>query len=158
MNQAEVLAVMNDPVAQRLIAAPIHARLAYTVSNGDPRVVPVGYLWNGAEIVTCSPANAAKVTSLQRHPRVALTIDSSSFPPNILLVRGNASVEIVDGVPDDFVKGSRRFIPDEGWEDWQAGVDAMYKQMARIAIAPDWAKVIDFETRLPSAIAELLPQ
>jgi hypothetical protein len=156
MNQEEILKVMNDPVAQRLIAAPVHARLAYNAPNGEPRVVPVGYLWNGSEIVIGSPANAAKVTSLQRNPRVALTIDTSSMPPNILLVRGDAVVELVDGVPDDFIESSRRFIPEAGWEDWKTGTRAMYKQMARIAITPDWAKVIDFETRLPSAIADLM--
>jgi hypothetical protein len=28
--------------------------------------------------------------------------------------------------------------------------------MARIAIAPEWAKLLDFETTLPSAVEELL--
>jgi len=30
----------------------------------------------------------------------------------------------------------------------------MFKQMARIAIAPEWVKILDFETRFPSAIEE----
>jgi len=156
MNRDEVQNVMNDPVAQRLISAPIHARVAYIASNGEPRVVPVGYLWNGSHIVFCSPANAAKVKALQKHPRVALTIDTPSFPPSLLLVRGDAGVEIVDGVPEDFFEANRRFIPEAGFDDWVAGSRGLYKQMARISIAPDWAKVIDFETRLPSSIEELI--
>ena len=32
----------------------------------------------------------------------------------------------------------------------------LYKQMARIAIEPEWAKLLDFETTVPSAVEELL--
>ena len=33
---------------------------------------------------------------------------------------------------------------------------SLYKQMVRITITPTWAKVIDFETTLPSAVQELM--
>jgi hypothetical protein len=35
-------------------------------------------------------------------------------------------------------------------------VRSLYEQMARISIAPEWAKVLDFQTRLPSAVEELV--
>jgi hypothetical protein len=35
-------------------------------------------------------------------------------------------------------------------------VRSLYEQMARISIAPEWAKVLDFQTRLPSVVEELV--
>ena len=43
-------------------------------------------------------ANLQKVKALVANPKVALTIDTAEPPWHILLVRGTASVEIVDGV------------------------------------------------------------
>ncbi len=40
--------------------------------------------------------------------------------------------------------------------EWEAGVRALYKQMAIIRVTPTWAKIFDFETRLPSPVEELI--
>ena len=151
-----ILDLMNDPVAQELVKAPIHARMAYCARDGSPRVIPVGYFWDGEQFVIASPVNAPKVKALAANPKVALTVDTSSFPPHVLLVRGNAAVEVVDGVPDEFVEASRRFVGEEGMPAWEAGVRALYKQMAIIRVTPTWAKILDFETRLPSPVEELI--
>lgn len=37
-------------------------------------------------------------------------------------------------------------------------VRALYKGMVRIVVTPTWAKLIDFETTLPTAVEELLRQ
>lgn len=37
----------------------------------------------------------------------------------------------------------------------EAEVGRLYKQMARIEITPTWAKILDFETRIPRAVEEL---
>jgi hypothetical protein len=147
---------MNDPVAQELLQAPIHARLAYNAKDGSPRVIPIGYSWDGEVFVMASPPNAPKVKHLAANPKVAFTVDTSGMPPRILLVRGEAALEIVDGVPDEFIEASRRFVGDEGLPEWEAGVRALYKRMAIIRITPTWAKVIDFETRLPAPVEELI--
>jgi hypothetical protein len=156
MNQEQILAIMNDPWAQKLINAPVLARLAYNSPKGEPRVIPIGYLWNGKEIVVCTVPNAPKIRALRKNPAVALTIDTNDYPPNVLLIRGTASIEIVDGVPDDYVEASRRIVGEANMPEWEAGVRQMYKQMARVAITPTWAKILDFETRLPSFVEELL--
>jgi len=156
MNRDDVLAVLNTPGSLKLMRSDVHARLAYNGPDGFPRVVPMGYRWNGKEIIVCSPSNAAKVGSLQRDPKVALTIDTDAFPPEMLLIRGTATIDIVDGVPDDFIEGSRRFVPAEGFAEWEANVRGLYDRMARIVITPTWAKLIDFQTTLPSAIEELI--
>jgi hypothetical protein len=156
MQREAIIDLMNDPIAQELVKAPIHARLAYCATDGSPRVIPMGYLWNGDVFVMGSPVNSPKVKSLAANPKVALTIDTSSFPPHVLLVRGEAAIEVVDGVPDEFVESSRRFVGEAGMPEWEAGVRALYKQMAIIRVTPTWAKIFDFETRLPSPVEELI--
>ena len=36
-----------------------------------------------------------------------------------------------------------------------AGIRFLYKQMARITFTPQWAKLLDFETTLPSDLERL---
>ncbi len=156
MNRDDVIAVLNMPLSLELMNSDIHARVAYNGPDGFPRVIPVAYVWNGKQIVFCSPPNATKVRSIQRDPKVAITIDTDDFPPKLLLIRGTAEIDIVDGVPEEFIKGARRQVPAEGFAEWEAGSRALYDQMARIVVTPTWAKLIDFETTLPSAIEELI--
>jgi hypothetical protein len=101
---------------------------------------------------------SAKVAALQAHPAVALTIDTSppAWPPNVLLVRGTAAVTLVDGVFPEYVEASRKVTPAEEFPQWEAGVRRLYDRMARIDITPTWAKVQDFETRLPSAVEDVV--
>ena len=48
--------------------------------------------------------------------------------------------------------------PDQRVE-WEAEVRALYDEgMVRIVVSPTWAKLIDFETTLPSAVEELVRQ
>jgi hypothetical protein len=156
MNQAEIRELLNDQVAQKLIQAPVHARLAYTAKDGSPRAVPIGYIWDGDAFIMGSPPNAPKVKALAANPKVAFTVDTDDFPPLILLVRGEAALQTVDGVPDEFVEAARRFVGDERMPEWEAQARGLYQQMVLIRITPTWAKIIDFETRLPEYVEQLI--
>lgn len=158
MKREAVLDVLGDPLAQALLHSRVLARLAYNGSDGYPRVVPIGYFWRGGEFIVCTAVNAPKVRALQINPKVALTVDTEAQPPHILLVRGTASVEIVDGVPPEYLEASKRYVPPEQWQEFEVQVRGLYEQMARITITPDWAKLIDFETRLPIALEQILAQ
>ena len=158
MNRAQVTEILNKPYAQELINSNIPTRLAYTGLDGTPRVIPIATHWNGGEFVACTPDNAPKVPALKADPRVALTIDTEQQPPHILLVRGTAAMEIVDGIPEEYLLAARKMYGAEAMPEFEANVRALYKRMARIAITPAWAKLIDFETTLPSAIEEILRQ
>ena len=156
MRPEEVTEVMHDPLAQELLHSAIPARMAYNGTEGNPRVIPVGFLWKNERIVVCTASNAYKVKALAANPKVALTIDTEA-PYRALLVRGTASVEIVDGVPPEYLEASRKAMNDEQQaQAFEAEVRSLYEQMARISIAPEWAKVLDFQTRLPSAVEELV--
>jgi hypothetical protein len=154
----EIRAVMEDPVGRRLLTSANPARLAYIALDGTPRVVPVAFLWNGESIVIGTVPGSAKVAALRADPAVALTIDTSppAWPPNVLLVRGTAEVSLVDGVFPEYVEAARKVTPAEEFAGWEAGVHALYDQMARIDVTPTWATIHDFETRLPQAVDELV--
>lgn len=158
MQPEDVSQILHDPLAQELLHAGIPARLAYTGTDGFPRVIPIAFQWNGARIIVCTLPYAAKVRALTIHPKVALTVDATTWPPNLLLVRGTAGVEMVDGVPPEYFEGSKKLVDADQWETFEAGVRGLYTQMVRITIVPEWAKLMDFETRLPSAVAQLIAQ
>lgn len=157
MKPDEVRAVMKDPVAQRLLASGNPARLAYTALDGTPRVIPVGFHWNGETLVVGTVPGSAKVAAIRANPVVALTIDTSApaWPPNVLLIRGTAEISMVDGVFSEYVEGARKVTPTQEFPQWEAGVKALYDQMARIDVTPTWATVHDFETRIPQAVEDL---
>jgi hypothetical protein len=156
MQHEQVMEVLNRPLSRELLDSSIPARLAYTGRDGAPRAIPIGFYWDGIRFVLCTLPKTEKVPALTADPRVALTIDTNTFPPKVLLVRGTAGIEIVDGVPPEYLAASRRFVGDEGMAAFEEQVRGLYKQMARISIAPTWAKLLDFETTLPSAVEELM--
>jgi hypothetical protein len=121
-------------------------------------VVPIGFHWNGEQIVICTATTAPKVRALSSRGEVAVTIDVGSTPSEAkaLLVRGIATVEIVDGVPDEYLAGSRKTLPPEQVEPFEQQVRSLYDQMARISIEPQWARFYDFGAgRLPSFLSKL---
>jgi hypothetical protein len=127
----EITEVLNRPISQELLARDV-TRLAYVARDGTPRNIPIIFAWNGSQIVMCTPKNAPKLQALSENPMVALTIDTEVHPPKILLIRGRAELDFV------------RSLYHEG--------------MVRIVVTPNWAKLIDFESTLPSAVEELIRQ
>ncbi len=158
MHPSDVAEVLNRPLSQELLARDL-TRLAYVAKDGTPRNVPIGFTWNGSEIVMCTAKNAPKLPSLRQNPAVALTIDTEAHPPKILLIRGQAELDVVDGIPDEYLQmsGTYQMTPEQRTE-WEAGVRSLYDGMVRIVVTPTWAKLIDFETTLPSAVEELMQQ
>ncbi|GAB3426288.1 pyridoxamine 5'-phosphate oxidase family protein [Flindersiella endophytica] len=159
MQQEEVTEVLNRPISQELLARDL-TRLAYVAKDGTPRNVPIGFAWNGAEIVMCTAKNAPKLRALDANPMVALTIDTEVHPPKILLIRGRAELDYVDGIPDEYLEANTTYqMTPEQRVEWEAGVRSLYSDgMVRIVVTPTWAKLIDFETTLPSAVEELVRQ
>jgi hypothetical protein len=121
-------------------------------------VIPIGFYWNGNEIVVCTAATAPKVKALSSRPNVAMTIDVGDTPTEAqaLLVRGLASVDIVDGVPDEYVAASTKVLGADQVTEFERQVRSMYDQVARISIEPVWARFFDFGAgRMPSFLTKL---
>lgn len=155
----ETAEILNRPLSQELLARDI-TRLAYVAEDGTPRNVPIGFSWNGTEIVMCTAKNAPKLAHLRRNPAVALTIDTEVHPPKILFIRGRAELDVTDGIPDEYLEMNSTYqMTPEQRVEWEAGVRSLYHEgMVRIVVTPTWAKLIDFETTLPSAVEELIQQ
>jgi hypothetical protein len=152
------LALLDDPVAQELLRSATLARLAYVWPDGTPRVTPVWFSWNGAEIVVASPPGSPKLRALRDGSKVALTIDTEPSPNKVLLVRGTATIHLVDGTPPEYDASARRYEGEEAGNEWLEQVHALFSHMARIAIRPEWVGLLDFETRFPSAFASAMAQ
>jgi hypothetical protein len=144
--------LLEDPVARELLASRELARLAYTWTDGTPRVVPIWFHWTGAALTFGSPPGAPKLRALAHQPRVAVTIDSSAgWPYHALLLRGDATVEMLDDISEEYVAAARRYFGDEQGAAW---VETLRGQpAARISVVPSWVAVLDFETRFPSALS-----
>ena len=157
MQPDEITEILNRPTSQELLARDV-TRLAYVATDGTPRTVPIAFAWNGSQIVMCTAKNAPKLRALSANPMVALTIDTEVHPPKILLIRGRAELDVVDGIPDEYLQmGSGYAMTPEQRVEWEAGVRSLYTDgMVRIVVTPTWAKLIDFETTLPSAVEELI--
>jgi glycine/D-amino acid oxidase-like deaminating enzyme len=158
MNRQELDRELGQPDARELLEDARLARLAYNGPDGLPRVVPVGFHWNGERIVVCTATTAPKVAAISSRPQVAVTIEagSTSSDAKSLQVRGIATVDIVDGIPDEYLAGSRKSSDREQAEAFERAVRAMYPQMARISIEPQWARFYDFGTgRIPVFLATL---
>jgi hypothetical protein len=151
----EIAEVLDRPLSRELLARGM-TRLAYVAKDGTPRAIPIAYAWNGSTIVMCTAKNAAKLPALRQNPAVALTIDTEEFPPKILLVRGRAELDYVDGIPDEYLTANNAsLMTPEQRATWEKEVRSLYDGMVRIVVTPTWAKLIDFDKTLPSAVEEL---
>lgn len=158
MRPNKVEEVLSRAASEELLARDL-ARLAYVARDGTPRTVPIGFTWNGPEIVMCTPKNTPKLPALHENPSVALTIDTEVHPPKILLIRGRADLDEVDGISDEFFEANGTYqMSSEQRAEWEAEGHSLYDGMVRIVVKPTWAELIDFETTLPSAVEELIRQ
>jgi hypothetical protein len=157
MQRNEITEILNRPLSRELLARDL-TRLAYVAEDGTPRSIPIAFTWNGEQIVLCTTKNAPKAHSLRANPAVALTIDTEVHPPKMLLLRGTAELDPVDGIPEEFLQmnGSYEMTAEQRVE-WEREVRSLYHDgMTRIVVTPTWAKLIDFETTLPSPVEELV--
>jgi hypothetical protein len=146
------LDLLNDPVAQEMLQAPTPMRLAYVWTDGTPRVVPIGFHWDGTDIVIGSPVDAPKLKVLEKNPKVALTIDSNTMPYHVLMIRGTASMTTHEGIIPEYKAYCYRYMGQEGGDAWLQQLGPLVPSMIRIAIRPEWVGILDFDTRLPSAV------
>src|SRR5947207_1891886 len=117
----EITEVLNRPISRELLARNL-ARLAYVAKDGTPRNVPIAFTWNGSEIVMCTPKNAPKLPALRENPTVALTIDTEVevHPPKILLIRGRVELDVVAGIPEEFLEANVTYeMTPEQRVDWE---------------------------------------
>jgi hypothetical protein len=153
------LRLLETDLAQRLLASRIPARYAYAALDGTPRVVASWFEWTGEELVLPTFISAPHVShavyrlrALRANPDIAVTIDTDAFPPEVLSVRGTAEITEVDGVAPEYARAAHRYLGSEEATAYLAQIDHPGTRMARIAIRPAWVGLLDFQSRLPSAL------
>jgi hypothetical protein len=155
------LRLLETDLARQLLRASIPARLAFLAIDGTPRVVPTWFEWNGTEIVMVTYVAgpdvgirhpAARLAALRANPTVALTIDTETFPSQSLTMRGQAEIDEVDGLAPEYVASAHRYLGDVAAAEMLAAMDQPGTVQARIVVRPTWVGLLDFATRLPSAL------
>jgi Pyridoxamine 5'-phosphate oxidase len=158
MQPHEIDEELSTPGALALLESTSAAHLAYTGPDGSPRVIPVGFYWTGDQFVISTAATSPKVEALSARPAVALAIDGGDTPDQAraLSIRGHASVEIIDGVVEEYLLAARKSMDAGSAVEFERNVREMYDKMARIAITPNWVRYYDFGAgRMPRFLREL---
>jgi hypothetical protein len=145
------LSLLHDPIALDLLKSKVPARLAYTWMDRTPRVVPIWFHWDGSSLFVCSPPKAPKLKALKQNPGVSVTIDSNEWPYHVLSLRGTATVTMLDDLAPEYAAAADRYLGSTEGQAWSTQLRG--KPMGRIRIEPEWANILDFETRFPSALA-----
>lgn len=153
------LRLLESELARKLLSSRLPARFGYMAADGTPRVVPTWFQWTGDELVMATFISAphvrhaaGRLRALRANPSVAVSIDTDGFPPEVLTIRGEASVAEVDGIDPDYANAARRYLGEAAAATYLAQIDDPSTRMARIAVRPTWVGVIDFQSRLPSAL------
>ena len=153
------LRLLETELAQQLLGSQIPARYAFSGADGKPRVVASWFKWTGDELVMPTFISAPhirhqayRVRALRAHPDVAVSIDTESFPPQVLTLRGVAEVQEIDGIDPDYADAARRYLGDEAAAEYLQQIDQPETRMARISVRPQWVGLLDFANRLPSAL------
>jgi hypothetical protein len=147
------LELLQHPASKELLGSKIPARLAYIWTDGTPRVIPIWFHWNGRELVMATPPKAPKLKALAKNPKVSLTIDDNIFPHKVLLVRGTARLQTVEGMVPEYIAAAERYFGREQGEAWIGQLRTMVPNMVKITITPEWVGLLDFQTRFPSALS-----
>jgi hypothetical protein len=152
--------LLDTPLARRLLASPIPARVAYTATDGTPRLIPTWFQWTDGELVMPTFIQAPHVqgpprrlAALRARPDVAVSIDTESTPAQALLLRGKAQVTEVDGIDPDYAASARQYLGEEGAREYLAMADQPGTRMARVTVRPTWVGLLDFGgDRLPGVM------
>jgi hypothetical protein len=153
------LRLLESDLAKRLLTSTIPARYAYTALDGTPRILASWFEWTGEELVLPTFISAPhvshptyRVRALRANPDVAVTVDTEAFPPEVLSIRGRAEITEVDGVVPEYAQAAYRYLGSEQATAYLEQIDHPSTRMARIAVRPTWVGLLDFQTRLPSAL------
>ncbi len=74
-----------------------------------------------------------------------------------LQIRGQATLETVDGIPGEYIEAASKSLDAEQRAEFEKQVGSVYDQMVRISIEPGWARFYDFGTgRLPGFLTKLV--
>lgn len=153
------LKLLETSLAKRLLSSTIPARYAYIALDGTPRVLASWFEWTGEELVLPTFISAPHVShtvyrlrALRANPALAVSIDTETSPPEVLSIRGTAEITEADGILPEYAAAAHRYLGSEEATGYLEQIDQPGTRMARIAVRPAWVGLLDFQTRMPSAL------
>lgn len=147
------LGLLQHAASKKLLESKIPARLAYVWTDGTPRVIPMWFHWDGEHLIFASPPKAPKLKALAKNPKVSITIDDNVFPHKVLLIRGTAKLQTVNGIVPEYAKAAERYFGREQGQAWVQQLQTLISNMVRITVTPEWVGLLDFRSRFPSALS-----
>jgi hypothetical protein len=153
------LGLLETEQARQLLASSIPARLAFIALDETPRIVPTWFHWDGSELVMVTYETgpevgirhpARRIAALKARPDVVACIDTETFPPTSLTIRGRVEITEVQGIAPEYAAAAHRYLGDDGASAMLTTVDQPGTVQARIALRPSWVGLLDFVGRLPS--------
>jgi len=109
--------------------------------------------WDGEHLIFASPPKAPKLKALAKNPKVSITIDDNVFPHKVLLIRGTAKLQTVNGIVPEYAKAAERYFGREQGQAWVQQLQTLISNMVRITVTPEWVGLLDFRSRFPSALS-----
>jgi len=123
------------------------------------RVLATWFHWTG-EVLAMPTFLAAphvlhpsgRLRALRVRPEVAVTIDTETFPPEVLTIRGHVTIGEVEGIPVEYASAARRYLGAQAAHAYLDQIDQPGTRMAQIDLHPTWVGVLDFQVRQPGAL------
>jgi PPOX class probable F420-dependent enzyme len=84
MSEAEIQAFLT--------AGTRTGKLATTMADGSPHVMPIWFLYEDGEIILNTATDSVKARNLQRDPRASLVVDEEVAPYSFVHVRGSVTL------------------------------------------------------------------
>ena len=141
---------LDDPVVRTLLEGANLARLSYIGTDGRPRVVPIWFTQEDGDIIMVTGPKAEKVRALEANGAVAISIDSSTPPYNVLLIDGDATLEHVEGM-DPLYRGIVERYLGPAADGYLNAIKV--KRQVRIRTKVRSYRIFDFVKRRPKSLS-----
>src|SRR5436309_12890821 len=66
---------------------------------------------------------AGRIRALRTRPDVAVTIDTETFPPEVLTLRGRVTISEVEGIPPEYAAAAHRYLGDDAARAYLTEID-----------------------------------
>jgi PPOX class probable F420-dependent enzyme len=106
-------------IASFLMHGTRTAKVATTMRNGQPHVMPVWFVLDGEQLVFTTGASSVKGRNLSRDPRLAVVVDDDVAPFAFVHIRGRAKIsEDIDELLRFATQIGARYMGEERAEEF----------------------------------------
>jgi len=122
---------------QAFVRGPYIAVLATVDASGEPRAVPMWYVFDGSRFLMVTRNGSQKHRDLERHPTATVVIDHRTRPYYALMIRCTAEIDAMDV---DLVRSrtAARYLTEpelSAYVDSRRGSDSVVIRLEPVSIA-----------------------